>query len=90
MGVRDLPGWPPQWAGVYSGADKFATGEDGTLNSMRWSDQTGQLTFFIEYEGREHAGQLKLDKVLALKIITVLTPEIGRPIKDIADMEIAP
>ncbi len=90
MRVRDLPGWPPQWAGVYTGTDKFARGEDGTLKNLRWSDQTGLLIFVIEYEGREHSGNLKLDKALAAKVIMVLTPEIGRPIKEIVNIEIAP
>ncbi len=90
MRVRDLPGWPPQWSSVYSGTDKFATGEDGVLKKLRSSEQTGLLIFVIEYEGREHSGNLKLDKALAAKVIMVLTPEIGRPIKEIANMEIAP
>ncbi len=46
--------------------------------------------FVIEYEGREHSGNLKLDKALAAKVIMVLTPEIGRPIKEIVNIEIAP
>ncbi len=90
MRVRELPGWPPAWASSYSGMDKFATGEDGTLKNLRWSDQTGLLTFFIEYDGREHSGPLKIDKTLAAKVITVLTPKMGGPIKDIANIEIAP
>ena len=61
MQVRDLPGWPPQWSSAYSGTDKFATGEDGTLKNVRWSNQTGLLNFAIEYEGRKHSGSLKLD-----------------------------
>ncbi len=51
MRVRELPGWPPSCASAYSGLDKFATGEDGTLKNLRWSDQTGLLAFIIEYEG---------------------------------------
>lgn len=90
MQVRDLLGWPPQWSSAYSGTDKFATGEDGTLKNVRWSDQTGLLNFAIEYEGRRHSGSIKLDKALAVKVIAVLAPEIGRPIKDIANTEITP
>ena len=90
MHIRDLPGWPPRWYSVYSGTNKFAIGEVGTLKNLRSSELSGLLTFVIEYEGREHSGLLILDRTLRAKVITVLTPQIGSPMKDIANMEIGP
>ena len=88
--VRELPGWPPQWAAVYSGADKFAVGEVGVLKRLRGINQNQDLELTIEYEGGEHSGILQGDSSLLIKVAILLTPHIGRPLQQIGALEITP
>ena len=88
MLIRDLQGWHPSWAASYSGIGKFAIGEVGVLKRVRWSSQSQYLVLSIEYEGNEHSGVLQGNRDQLQRVLTVLTQNVGRPIKEVAALEV--
>jgi len=87
MLIRDLQGWHPSWAASYSGIGKFI-GEVGVLKRVRWSSQSQYLVLSIEYEGNEHSGVLQGNRDQLQRVLTVLTQNVGRPIKEVAALEV--
>ena len=62
---------------MYSGSDKMAVGEVGTLKSV---ERRGvSLTITIDYDGREHLGTLQWDvRVIAIIDGVVIMDSEGR------------
>lgn len=59
-GQTTLPVWPVRsWTSSYGPGDKFATGEEGVLKSVKRMGDHLSLT--MEYEKRQHFGSLQWD-----------------------------
>ena len=93
MSCKGRPSWPPQWAWV-AGADKteIAAGEVGTIERVQPSHVLGNTLFLTisTPRGTRFTGQLKFDEErFAGRILSLLHSQIGQPIKDIAEIDIA-
>jgi hypothetical protein len=86
MKMRDLPGWPPRWEPYDLG--NVAIGEVGRLRGAGSTEIQGQLHILIEHRTALYSGKLMLDEELLVRVLTLLTRQIGTAIERIADLDI--
>lgn len=89
VGNAKVSVWAQGFTSSYSGADKFAVGEVGTLKSVKRRGDT--LTYTIDYDGREHLATLQWDAPPTVEAVQrVLEANIGKPLTEIGGLEVGP
>jgi hypothetical protein len=90
MSYRGLPNWPPVWTHGYSTEVKTARGELGVLKHVMIHDQIPTKCFLIvEHEAERYTGCLLFDDAsFCRQMQTILEAYLGRPIKDIGDLDL--
>lgn len=90
MKIRELGSI--SWHGSYGDADRMYPSDDAIL--MKAELQTVKdielLQLTVEDWRIQFVGHLKNDPELLKKVLIVLTANIGRPLKEIFDLEITP
>jgi hypothetical protein len=84
MLVRDLPGWPPQWSGLYREQLDFPQGEVGTLWAAAADPEERTLILAIELDGDHATGFLTLPPLLLRPAERLLRASLGRPLDAVA------
>ena len=93
MKLREHPGlsnWPPDWLST-SGSKTQLRGEVGMLINVTQPgiDPISMIYLTVECEGKSYMGTLLCkDAATCRAIHDLLLEHIGRPFKEIADMEI--
>ena len=79
--------WPPLWTSSYGANSRFATGDEGVLNSVeRWRNS---LSLTMMYDGHEHLGSLEWDPPPALAdVAKILKANLGRDIRAISELNV--
>jgi hypothetical protein len=82
----------PGWHDSYTGADRMYPTDDAILMKaeLRTVRDIELLQLTVEDGGKQFVGNLKNDPELLKKTLIVLTANIGRPLKEIFDLEITP
>ena len=85
--------WPPVFGGAYAGAQPLMTGLEGTLLRVERVPTVGpaplQIRLVALYEGHEFSGILECPKpVLLAELQTRLSERIGRPLRELGDIEL--
>jgi hypothetical protein len=94
MKLREHPGissWPTNWLAMSGSKEKKLPGEAGNLTNLRLSqiEPISKIYLTVEYEGESYMGTLLCkDAAVARNVHDFLQKQIGRPFKEIADMEI--
>jgi len=90
-GATVIPSWPPQWTPSYDGASAFPTGEDGILTWVERMPNGPGLWLTMRLDGVARRGPLLWSGPPGLvELERVLRGQIGRVIRDIGQVEIAP
>jgi hypothetical protein len=84
MLVRDLPGWPPHWSGLYRERFDFPQGEVGTLWAAAADPDERTLILAIELDGDHATGLLPLPPRLLPPVERLLRSALGRPLDAVA------
>ena len=89
IALRAIRNWPPVWTGL--GRDrKILRGEVGVLDEA-YSNNEAETAIFIviRYRAQKFIGALLLnDCSCAKRILSLLQSNVGRPIREIAELEI--
>ena len=94
MKLREHPGlsnWPPDWLST-SGSKTQLRGEAGTLTNVGLSRIEPITTIYltVEYEGDSFMGTLFCKDAVVCRVVhDVLQKQIGRPFKQVSDLEIS-
>jgi hypothetical protein len=94
MKLREHPGissWPTNWLAMSGSKEKKFPGEAGNLTNVRLSHIEPILKIYltVEYEGESYMGTLLCKDAAACRVIhDVLRKQIGKPFKEIANLEI--
>lgn len=79
--MRDLPGWPPRWNGLYRGQlTGFPQGEVGTLWAAAVDPDEQTLILAIELDGDYGTGFLPLPRRLLQPVEDLLRASLGMPV----------
>ena len=87
MTVRDLPCWPPNWRAATTGASHGATAERGVLIVARGDLTAQSLTLTMEDAGDRYFAVLRDDARVLTGLALRLDWHIGRPLAQIANLE---
>jgi hypothetical protein len=88
LSYHGAPNWPPVWTRI-EGQEKHPVGEVGILEEVRRSALDDTCYLIIQYEGSRYMGKLAFDdQKLCDRLCNVLTGHCGRPIREIADLDI--
>jgi hypothetical protein len=85
MRVRDLPGWMPIWYG--DDLSDYLQGEVGILTDVS-KTRTTALSLTMKHQGKEYNGWLAVDLPVIEEIFQLIETFVGRPITEVAEMEI--
>jgi len=88
MTVRDLPCWPPNWRAVATGASHGAKGERGVLMAARKDLRAQTLTLTMEDAGDRYVAVLHDDPSVVTGLTLLLDWHLGRPLAQIARLEV--
>jgi hypothetical protein len=87
--IKDLPGWPPKWKPIRAG-DESSINERGILRTGRdWKKKSNSIELAVEHEGKRYWGILLIDSALREPIVRIFAANLGRTVKEIADIEIS-
>jgi hypothetical protein len=91
MSHRSQPNWPPVWTQVIDDETKTLRGEVGVLRYVHANTRISNKCFLvIEYTHRKYVGCLIFDdKTFCTQVTALLQLNIGRPIKDIGDLDLS-
>ena len=83
--------WPPLWSSVGGDKKDWPKGEVGTLQQAWLHDELDTCLFlFIEYNGHHYTGSMYFDDIgFCYEIDRVLKSNLGRPLKEIGDLELS-
>jgi hypothetical protein len=87
MTVRDLPCWPPNWRAASTGASHGARAERGVLIAARGNLKARSLTLTMEDAGDRFVAVLRDDARVLTGLALLLDWHIGRPLAQIAGLE---
>lgn len=85
--VRELPCWPPNWRAVATGASHGARGDRGVLIAARGDGVARSLTLTMEDGGDRYVAVLHDDARVLTRLTLLLDWHIGRPLGQIASLE---
>jgi hypothetical protein len=88
MTVRDLACWPPNWRAVATGASHGAKGERGVLMAARGDLRAQTLTLTMEDAGDRYVAVLHDDASVVTGLTLLLDWHLGRPLAQIARLEV--
>jgi hypothetical protein len=89
MWRRGKNSWPPFWSNAMAEGSKRANGEVGILRHVHGSPVSTRCLLVIEYDGERFIGILVLpDSKLCRSIVIFLRNHVGRPIREIGELEI--
>ena len=88
MTVRDLPCWPPNWRAVATGASHGAKGGRGVLMAARGDLRAQTLTLTMEDAGDRYVAVLHDDASVVTGLTLLLDWHLGRPLAQIARLEV--
>lgn len=91
MSYRGIASWPPVWVRSSSSPSKVIAGEVGVLTDVHWSADLPRRCFLtIEFQGESYLGTLLIDDVsFARQIAELLRTHLGRPIKEIGELDLS-
>jgi hypothetical protein len=91
MAYGGLASWPPAWTQNTRGGVKTLRGEVGVLTYVYMRRQPATKCFLvIDYQNETFVGTLLFDdQAFAVKVCDLLRGLVGRPIKDIGDLEVS-
>jgi hypothetical protein len=83
--------WPPLWTSTRKDKKDWPKGEVGTLQQAWLHDGLDTCLFlFIEYHGHRYTGSMYFDDIgFCYDIDTILKANLGRPIKEIGDLDVS-
>jgi hypothetical protein len=87
MTVRDLPCWPPNWRAATTGASHGAKAGRGVLIAARGDVTAESLTLTMEEEGDRYCAVIRDDVRVLTGLALLLDWHIGRPLAQIASLE---
>ena len=88
MTVRDLPCWPPNWRAVTTGVSHGARGGRGVLTAAREDCQARTVTLTMEDAGDRYVAVLHDDARVVTGLTLLLDWHLGRPLAQIARLEV--
>jgi hypothetical protein len=88
MTVRDLSCWPPNWRAVATGASHGAKGERGVLMAAQGDLRAQTLTLTMEDAGDRYVAVLHDDASVVTGLTLLLDWHLGRPLAQIARLEV--
>jgi len=91
MSHRSQTNWPPVWTQVTKFQTKTVKGEVGVLRFVHANANLSNKCYLvIELANEKYVGCLIFDdKTFCLQITELLKCNVGRPIKDIGDLDIS-
>jgi hypothetical protein len=91
MSHRSRPNWPPVWTQVTKEETKTLRGEVGVLKYVHPNTKLSNKCFLVvEYTNEKYVGCLIFDdKPFCAQVTALLQRNIGRPIKDIGDLDLS-
>jgi hypothetical protein len=83
--------WPPLWTTTRLDPNDKPTGEIGILEKVLVNDLFDNKIFlFVQYQGFRYMGAMHFDDPgFCCAIFTLLNSNIGRPIKEIGDLDLS-
>jgi hypothetical protein len=91
MSYRGLPNWPPVWTRAKTGLVKTTKGEVGVLKYVYSNDRLSNKCFLVvDYEKELYVGTLIFgDMALCRQMSSILKSHLGKPIKEIGDLDLS-
>jgi hypothetical protein len=85
------PSWPPKWTTTHLDKDDKPTGEVGILEDVMMSSLIDNKVFmFMQYQSLRYMGFMGFDDPpFCSEIYRLLKSNVGRPIKDIGDLDLS-
>lgn len=81
--------WPPRWTQRQGSLLKPVQGEVGVLKYVYSNHGSDSCYLVIEYEKESYIACLMFDNaVFAGKVVALLRSNVGRPVKEIGDLEL--
>jgi hypothetical protein len=84
MRVRDLPRFPPPWVSLTSGS---RAGLIGTLKHVELEERNRYLIIVVEEKGDYLVGEYHADEETLRKLFALIEKSVGKPLVDVAGME---
>ena len=83
--------WPPLWSSTRKDKKDWPNGEVGPLQQAWLHDGLDTCLFlFIEYNGHQYTGSMCFDDIgFCYDTDTILKSNLGRPIKEIGDLDVS-
>jgi len=89
MTYKGRPNWPPHWTQRQGSVPKPVQGEVGVLKYVYSNPGSDSCYLVIEHEKENYIACLMFDDVaFAGKIVAFLKGKVGRPVKEIGDLEL--
>jgi hypothetical protein len=86
---RGVHNWPPIWTKGALQETKSVTGEVGVLRYIHSNDASNRCFLIAENDRELYTGTLIFDDVkFCRQIVDLLRKQVGRPIKEIGDLDI--
>lgn len=86
---RGVHNWPPVWTNGASKDGKKVTGEVGVLRYIHANDVSNRCFLIAENERQLYTGTLIFDDVnFCRQVVAMLRKNVGRPIKEIGDLDV--
>jgi hypothetical protein len=90
MSYRGVRNWPPMWMLKRDHSVRALMGEAGVLTFVRSNSRMSKCFLFIDFEEELYIGTLIFnDRTFCRQISNLLCEHIGRPIKEIGDVNVS-
>jgi hypothetical protein len=91
MSYRGVRNWPPVWTLTRNESARILRGEVGVLKYVHYNTIMSNKCFLvIDFQAESYIGSLIFkDHSLCKQISHLLVDHIGRPIKDIGDLDVS-
>jgi len=90
MSYWTVPNWPPVWTLARNSSVRTLRGEVGVLTQVLSNSEMSRKCYLvIDFEGERYVGTLLCDDpAFNLQIPRILENYLGRPIKEIGDLDV--
>jgi hypothetical protein len=91
MSYKGVRNWPPVWTHARRGSSRTVRGENGVFRYVHSNTlMSNKLFLVIDYQAESYVGCLFFDDPAFCKqLLHLLHSHIGRPIKEIADLDLS-
>jgi hypothetical protein len=90
LSYKSFPIWPPTWNLPRKNGNKILKGEVGVLRYVHFNDGSSKCYLVIDFEAEHYVGTLNLhDQTFCRQISHLLRDHVGRPIKEIGDIDLS-